>query len=298
MDLAELEGNKFRISVNTLKNYILNYPTTGWVLSIFIALLTTMMIPPQNAQAQLVMGARSLGMAQSAAALNNNAWAVFANPASIEETHTRGSFYGVRYYGFSEITDMAASISHPISEKWGVVSMGFHRYGFDLFQEQHIRLGYAHRWKKLRAGVGLNYAHMRIENYGSAGTVGLDLGLMGEITENLTVGSHITNINRAKLGEAEEELPRILTIGVTYEPGSSVLVTVDAVKDVRYPIAFRGGTEIQLIEQLYIRGGVSTEPVTFSLGLGYIAQRWSINIAAQRHQLLGISPGLDLSVRL
>jgi hypothetical protein len=266
---------------------------------IFMVALGCWLAGSTRGRAQLVMGARSLAMGQAAAAMDQNPWGLFANPATLDESDLRASFYGVRYYGFSELTDMSASVSTPIAEnKWGVGGVAFHRYGFDLYQEQHIRAGYAYRWKNLRAGIGLNYTHMRIERYGSAGTISVDVGLLAEINDQLTVGSYATNLNRARLGQAEEELPRQLTIGAAFTPVGEVLITVDAVKDVKYPLSIRGGAEVELFERLFIRGGVSTEPVTFSLGLGFQAEKWGINIAAQRHQLLGISPGLDLSVAL
>lgn len=282
--------------VKIFQYLIQRYLRSRPIIAVLAVVVGSIIADSSVVQAQQVMGARSLGMGQAAAALDQNAWALFTNPATLDERQLRGSFFGARYYGFSELTDMAAATSMPVSDKWGAVGIAFHRYGFELYHEQHLKVGYAYRWKNLRAGIGLNYTHMRIERYGSAGALALDLGLLAEITEQLTIGSYVTNLNRAKLGQAEEELPRQLSIGAAYTPVNSVLVTVDAVKDVQYPLAIRGGAEIELFENFKIRGGISTEPVTFSLGLGYGTEKWGINLAAQRHQLLGISPGLDLSV--
>src|SRR5699024_11697471 len=93
-----------------------------------------------TAKAQAVLGARELAMGQATTALPGSAWSIFANPAMISEARPAVSFFAVRYYWLSEISDIAASVSYPTSI--GVLAVGAHRYGYDLFNESRLRLGY------------------------------------------------------------------------------------------------------------------------------------------------------------
>lgn len=242
-----------------------------------------------------VMGSRILALGQSGVAIPDQQWAVFNNPAMLSSEDPSVSFYGVRYYGFSELTDMTAAINYPT--KWGVVAAGAHQYGFDLFRESRFRLGYKYEWKDFHAGLVMNYTHVAIGgDYGSAGALGVDLGIAAMLLPKLWMGMRATNINNPKLGAAEEELDREFAIGLSYKLSDIALFTSDLVKDVRYPLSYRGGVEITMIDNLVGRVGVSTKPTTFSAGFGYHTDRWGINIAAQRDEILGLSPGLDFNV--
>jgi len=87
-------------------------------------------------KAQAVIGARELAMGQANTALQGTDWSMFANPALMPEENPAASFFGVRYFGLSEITDMAVSVTHPTDI--GVFGAGAHRYGFDLFNENRF----------------------------------------------------------------------------------------------------------------------------------------------------------------
>lgn len=249
------------------------------------------------AQAQLIMGAKGLGMGQATTALSGYDWSLFSNPALLNSNDTAVGFYGLRNYGFSEITDMSAMGSMPT--KFGVAALGFHRYGFDLFSETRIRLGYKNEWRMLHFGLVANYNHISFGgDYGSGGALGLDLGIAAEITEDLWVGARSTNVNRPeyKYQSMNEYLSRDISIGLSYGLNELAIVAFDMVKDVRFPVSYRGGLEISVIENLKGRVGVTTEPLSYSMGFGYGIDRWDINFAVQKHELLGFSPGIDFMI--
>lgn len=243
---------------------------------------------------QLIMGAEGLGMGQATTALPGYDWSLFSNPALLNNDDTAVGFYGLRNYGFAEITDMSAMGSIPT--KYGVAALGFHRYGDNLFNETRIRMGYKNEWRMLHFGVVANYNHIFFgADYGSGGALGLDVGIAAEITDDLWVGARSTNVNRPeyKYQTMDEYLPRDISIGLSYGLNELAVFAFDMVKDVRFPVSYRGGLEISVIENLKGRVGVTTEPLTYSLGFGYGMDRWDINFAVQKHELLGFSPGID-----
>jgi len=251
---------------------------------------------PQLSYGQLTMGADGLALGQATTALQDNNWAIFSNPATINERDISLNFFSLRNYGFQELTDIAAAGSIPTP--FGIAAFGFHRYGGDLFNESRVRLGYANSWEELKFGAVLNYNHIsQASPYGSGGTLGIDIGISAKFTEGLWLGARTSNINQPSYQfEADEEsLARELAIGLSYDLDKNALFLFDVVKDVRFPVSYRGGIEVKVIENLKGRVGVSTEPNTYSFGIGYGSELWQANIAFQRHETLGFSPGVDLN---
>ena len=246
--------------------------------------------------AQFTMGADGLALGQATTALQDNNWGIFSNPATINSDKKSASFFSLRNYGFTELTDIAAAGSIPVS--YGVAAFGFHRYGGDLFNETRIRLGYANSWNDLKVGAVLNYNHIsQASPYGSGGALGLDIGIAARLTEGLWLGAKTTNINQPGYDFAanEESLSRELSLGLSYDLDQNALFLFDIVKDVRFPVAYRGGLEVKMVENLKGRVGVTTEPNTYSFGVGYESSLWEANLVFQRHETLGFSPGIGLN---
>lgn len=251
---------------------------------------------PHTADAQNAMGAKSISMGLTGVALPDNSWTVFSNTAMMQTDEHRVSFYGFRYIGISEITDIAASAN--IQSSLGTIGMGLHRYGFNLFNENRFLLAYKNNLGFFHYGGSLSYTHViQGENYGSAGAVGFDVGLAAQIITDLWFGARATNLNQPAYGDVDEELPRELAAGFSYQLSGVALFTSELVKDVKFPLSVRGGIEFELIPSLFARAGITTEPSTYSAGFGYEASRWDVNFGLQQHIPLGLSPALDLGIR-
>lgn len=250
-------------------------------------------------KAQAVLGARELAMGQATTALPGSAFSLFTNQAMVPEDVRSVSFYGVRYYGLAEITDMAAAVTYPA--KIGIISAGMHRYGYDLFNESRIRIGYKNIYKTFRFGIVANYSHvMQGGGYGNAGAIGLDVGMAAPVVPGLWIAMKATNINQPEYGSRNnEELPREMSIGFSYRLTSGVLFSSDLVKDVQFPVSYRFGVEATVIEHLRAMAGVTTSPQTFSAGFGYRRTTWGAHVGVQRHEnaVLGYSPAIDFNIR-
>lgn len=254
-------------------------------------------IPSVNAQ--VAIGARGVALGNATTAMNDYEWALFSNPASLSTDQKKVGFYGLRYYGLAELTDIASVISIP--SLFGVGAIGMHRYGGDLYSETRIRAAYKNAWEMIHLGIVLNYNHINFGgNYGSGGAVTLDVGLAAKVTDNLWFGAKTVNVNRGSYHfEAYDEvLYQDLSIGLSYQLAEKALFSLDMVKDVRFPVSWRGGIEMEVIDKLAGRVGVTTEPVSYSFGFGYDLDFWSINLAVQQHESLGTSPGLDIILKL
>jgi hypothetical protein len=251
-------------------------------------------------QAQVTLGARSIALGQATTALPNSQWSVFQNPAMISGQQPSVSFFGIRYYGLAELTDIAAVVSYPT--KAGVIGGGAHRYGDDLYNESRLRLVYKNSYQDFHYGAAVNYNHVaQGGGYGSVGALGIDAGIAARISRGLWIGAKATNINQPQYGQIndiEENLPRNLSIGFSYRLTRGALLTTDVVKDVNFPISYRGGIEVEVIDNLQARAGITTAPQTFSGGFGYNTPLWGVNLVVQKHETraLGYSPGLDFNI--
>ncbi|MTI87594.1 MAG: hypothetical protein FH748_06450 [Balneolaceae bacterium] len=262
-------------------------------LKIFLLFVLTLSMYGVELDAQLTIGARAMSMGQAGTAVPEDHWSVFMNPALMDNEQLKVGFYGLRNYGFAELTDMAATASVPV--KWGVVAVGIHRYGNELYSENRVRAAYKNSWRQLHIGLVLNYNHISFGGgYGSGNAMGMDAGIAAEITNELMLGAQATNLNQASYTAINEDLPRSMSIGMSYHLEERALFVFDVVKDVKFPISWRGGVDVEIADQLYGRLGVTAEPFTYSFGFGYRKKLWEVNMAVQKHQLLGFSPGLDL----
>ena len=60
----------------------------------------------------------------------------------------------------------------------------------------------------------------------------------------------------------------------------------------------RVGMEYHVIEQLYLRGGISTAPTLASFGFGLKLKKFFIDVASSYHSTLGFSPQVSLSFNM
>lgn len=258
-----------------------------------------LMLASQPVLSQQTIGARSVSMGMVSSALTENDWALFGNPATISSEKLEIGFYGLRYYGFPEITDISTNANLPV--KFGIVAIGFSRFGDELFSETNLRAGLAIQKDRFSGGIALHYNHLSFGgDYGSGGAVGINLGVLFQVTDQFYLGSKARNINNPKYAfdVGDEDLASDLNVGFSYHMEDKATLYIDVVKDVRFPVSYRGGLEIEIVESFIGRVGISTEPVTYSFGFGYQHTRFDINLAVQQHEVLGMSPGLDMKVKL
>lgn len=250
------------------------------------------------AQTSMEGGARAAALGGATTALAGDVWGQ-ANPASWSTLSGRAvSFFASEAFGLAELRLGAAHYVEPT--RLGTFAVGARTFGFEAYRETHLNLGYARGFsfgttRQFHVGVNARYYRVNIPQYGQAGTLGLSLGGLVSIGSSVYVGFHALNVNVPTLA-GHEELPRTLSVGISYTPSERVRVVADAYDDIRFPLAIRAGLEIYPVQALALRAGVGTEPVRFSTGAGVRVGRLRADLAAERHEALGWSPAL--AVRL
>ena len=169
-------------------------------------------------------------------------------------------------------------------------------FGYELYNETKIGIGFGKKLtNKFALGLQFDYFNTSIAEYGKASAFTFEVGIYYKLSNKLSIGAHIFNPIQSKVGELEESLPAILRIGAAYEASKSVLLVLEAEKDIYFNPVFKGGIEYILSEHLHLRAGTSSSPALLSFGIGIFVKSLVIDISSIYHQTLGFSPSAGVS---
>lgn len=243
-------------------------------------------------------GARAAALGGAATALSHEptgyanaaGWATFTGRAV--------SFFASEAFGLAALRLAAAAYVEPTA--LGTVALGARTFGFDDYRETHFHAGFARGFRlgttrRFYLGFSLRYQRVAIPGYGHAGAVALGLGGLVQVYPSVQVGVQATNLHQPKLA-GREALPRTLALGLAYRPGAQVLIVLDAYKDVRFPLSVRAGVEVHPVPALAVRAGATSAPARFTAGVGLRLGKLAADVAGERHEALGWSPALSLSL--
>ena len=244
-----------------------------------------------------MIGARASGMGSAFVALSNDGWGLFYNPAGLAtiNRYEASIYYSPSAFGLSELSLSAAIAVLPTSI--GSFGIGLRRYGFELYREMSGTLSYSNILSDLMLGVNLNYHSVSIVNYGSAGTIGIDVGAKMKLLEDIDWGISIKNGNAPTIGSAKEELPQVFSTGIAYFPIVNLTLAADYRKEVKRDGSLRFGTEYRIIDEVALRAGTSRKPIEYYSGLGVRYSVFQFDYAYEGHQELGGTHHLGLTIR-
>ena len=235
-------------------------------------------------------GARQISMANSDVALANDVFSLFSNPAGLAQLNWRevGVYYSPAPFGLTELSNGYVAYHEPFS--FGSLALGGMTYGFDLYRESKVLLGYSYNYDNIFfAGVALNYHNYSIKNYGSTGVFYFNLGGLVYILDELRWGFLVTNINKASVADIDDQIPMVLSTGFSFDILDNFSLNFALEKDIRYNPSVQFGIDYDLIEYLSLRVGASNEPSRFTAGLGINYSIFSLDYAFFTHPDLGLT---------
>jgi hypothetical protein len=244
-------------------------------------------------------GSRAVAMGGGLVALRGSEWSAFANPAALKTVGARtlALFYAPQIFELKELSHAAASYIEPTAI--GTFAISASRFGLDFYKESRVAVSYSEEVAStITLGVGLDYYSLSIQNYGSAGTFGVDIGVLMEVADGVHWGFAAFNLNAPRIGTAQEKLPQVFSTGIAYSPFNEATLSASIRKDVRYAVELRVGVEYEFIEMIAVRAGTSSEPSALNAGTGihYLFAR--LDYAFTWHTELGISHQFSLSLNL
>ncbi|MEO8168985.1 MAG: hypothetical protein ABI623_12105 [bacterium] len=245
------------------------------------------------------LGSRSAAMGNSLVALPSNEWSAFVNPAGLGtiQERTVSLFYVPQPFEVKELSHGAATYVEPTS--FGTFALSGSRLGFELYNETRVGLSYSNEFAAaVKGGLTVNYYSVSIQNYGSAGTFGIDAGLLIDISDQVRWGFAAFNLNAATIGVAKEKLPQVFSTGTTFAPVGEAVIAASIVKDVRFPLELHMGVEYSLLEMIALRAGTTSDPNTLNAGIGIKYSFAQFDYAFSSHNELGMTHQFSLSLRL
>lgn len=232
--------------------------------------------------------ARTAALGGAAVALGSNPWSVVANPAGLADSSSVMAAVGMRpaMYGLTELRVLALGLTWA-SEEWGVGCV-ITRMGGDLFLDQAVALGGgAVITPEVIAGAGATVREMRFERYGGIRFWTLSLGLLIKVADNAMVGSVAENPTRNWIVRGLERAPTRLRAGAAFAPVGTVTLSAEVEKEVGFSPTIKGGLEKRFLGILSVRAGMTTDPDTYSGGVGVSIGSFQAGVALSYHADLG-----------
>jgi hypothetical protein len=252
--------------------------------------LCLLLILNSIAYTQYSPGARQISMANSDVALANDVFSLFNNPAGLSQLNWRevGIYYSPAPFGLTELSNGYVAYNEPFN--FGSISIGGMTYGFELYRESKIVLGYSYNYENiLFAGATVNYHSFSIQNYGSTSAIYFNIGGLVYILDELRWGFAVNNLNRASIADIDDQIPMILTTGFSYDILQNFSLNFSLEKDISFDPSVQFGIEYDIIEYISLRAGTSNDPSRFTAGLGINYSIFSLDYAFFTHQDLGLT---------
>ncbi|NWG27936.1 MAG: hypothetical protein HXY48_05300 [Ignavibacteriaceae bacterium] len=235
-------------------------------------------------------GARQISMANSDVALASDVFSIFNNPAGLAQLNWRevGIYYSPAPFGLSELSNGYVAYNEPFN--FGSLSIGGMTYGFDLYRESKVVLGYSYNYENiLFAGLTINYHSYSIQNYGSTSAIYFNAGGLVYILDELRWGFFVNNLNRASVADIDDQIPMVIVTGLSCDIMQNFSLNFSLEKDIRFNPSIQFGIEYDIIEYLSLRAGTSNEPSRFTAGVGINYSLFSLDYAFFTHQDLGLT---------
>ena len=232
------------------------------------------------------MGSRAAGLGYTSSCLDDE-WAVFNNIAGLAKIEkVTASFTYDAQPSFKPFNRMAAVVAVPL--KFTVAGAGVFRFGDQLFSEQILALGFSNTFGLAALGAKVNYIQYRAEGFGTKGVLTISFGGIAKLTDKISVGAHIINLNQPNLSKTDgEKLSTILIVGTLFKLTSQTFVTTELEKDLNYQVKWKMGVEYQPYKKFTFRTGFNVNPTSAFFGFGCRAKKLKLDYAYQHNFSLG-----------
>lgn len=239
-------------------------------------------------------GARSSGIGGASVTLGDH-YSLFNNIGGLGRVEGHYLFGGYQNrFGIREFQVIGAgAIYHTDIGNAGV---GFYKFGDDLFSQQRIHLAIGNKFQMVSLGLGADLIQYNVSTVGTKQALAIEFGGIAEITSELSFGAHIFNLNQVDLvKETGEKIPTVMKGGISYRPNDELLINVEIEKDLEFDEIIKAGLEYQVVENVFVRTGISTQPFLSAFGAGFHPKRLHFDYSFTNDSNLGAIHELSLA---
>jgi hypothetical protein len=192
----------------------------------------------------------------------------------------------------------ASRINFVMPFKGQVLGMGLATYGFDAYKQQELLLSYARAFgPNLSAALAVHYHQLSIQSYGKSAAYSIDAGFIYKMNAELSLGVHISNVTNHSFDRnlSFMALPMRMQVGMAYRASQQVVLSGTLEQSIHTKPEGKLGIDYQIINQLFLRAGMKTNPIRECAGMGLVLRAFHLDIAFTTHPFLGTGSQIGLS---
>ena len=210
-------------------------------------------------------------MSGATAALPDNPWGIFYNPAATGGQTGAAISYSIPYDD-SDLSDVAGAVnlsSLPFDSD-GTWSVGLNRYSANDYHETTWLAGYARELlPSVRIGVSIARMTQKFDGFGDDSATGINAGLQASLSPMVTLGISSMNLNSPTIGETDLHLPRTTLAGATFHFPTGSLLTVNLQTDPVRSSRLLAGGDFVVAPMTHLMIGLGTNPSLISGGASF-----------------------------
>ena len=192
-------------------------------------------------------------------------------------------------YLLEGMADKSLRLQLPVAAM-GTVVAGYRHHGDAVYHEQHLALGYAmHVSDWLTMGVAGRYLHV--------GTADPHYDPQQWLAASALLRASLGRTTLMLWGGTrpwDDRTPWCLHLQAAYRPVSSLLTIIEVEQEERWRL--RMGMEYAYRNTVFLRAGAATHPTVLTFGIGLRMKQYAIDLSAEVHSNLGLTPHTSLTL--
>lgn len=171
-------------------------------------------------------------------------------------------------------------------------------FGNSDYNEERLSLAYAiPMGHAVSFGVAFHYLHSGTSDpyYDPLNRLTFSTALRYSPSKTLVVGFKAFNpVAIESDGNGSPRIPAVFNFGVSYWLLDDLLAVGEVEKNLYQRATLRFGLEYSVQEMYFFRVGINTQPAIYTFGIGAKFKDFGVDLAAQFHSALGLTPQLSL----
>lgn len=222
-------------------------------------------------------------------------YSLTANPAGLVGVECLTASVNYQHHFFSEdVTTQAALLGIPT--RLGTFGLALNRFGLKAaYNDLKAGFSFAKRLgPRIALGLTASYHQLHIPSYINVSALSVDVGMHYRFPDGIVIGMQYTNVGKATYRqEVYGAIPAYAKMGIRY-PWPRVMIAAELVYRFIHRLGGNFGVEYNVGDLVYLRGGVSVNPLQRHAGFGLRWQHFTFDAAATFHPQLGTTPQIGL----
>lgn len=222
-------------------------------------------------------------------------YSLTANPAGLVGVERFTASVNYQHHFFmDDVSTQVALLGMPT--RLGTFGLALSRFGLKAaYNELKAGFTYAKRLNpQIALGLSARYHQLYIPAYLYAAALSVDVGMQYRFPQGATIGVQYANVGNTTYGFAiQGTIPSYLKAGISY-PWPHLMVTADVVYQLARQMGGNIGIEYDIGRLLFLRGGISVNPLQQHAGFGLQWPHFTFDTAVTFHSQLGVTPQIGL----